>query len=149
MKARLTKEQKKRIASLAIKKWNGRDCVMTVWALRGDFSVLLPGMMYDDEWEFLGNLEIRNDMRLNRQIRKMLLVEQMKEWVMTKRGNAYLCKCNNCGTIFFDKKPNFDVSSKKKTPPNVKHLELLYDQQNNEYFWGCPHCKTDAYLIDI
>ncbi len=72
-----------------------------------------------------------------------------------------LCKCNNCETLLIDKNPklnpvekNIYIDSDKEfvSEDNVKVLEMEYlkvEETNNEYFWSCPKCKTDAFLIDL
>ena len=41
------------------------------------------------------------------------------------------CRCNNCMRVFRDD----------------SELELFKD--GDEWFKGCPDCKTDGYLMDI
>lgn len=41
-----------------------------------------------------------------------------------------MCRCNNCMRVFRD-----------------DELELFRD--GDEWFKGCPNCKTDEYLMDI
>lgn len=41
------------------------------------------------------------------------------------------CRCNNCMRVFGDD----------------SELELFRDE--DEWFKGCPDCKTDGYLMDV
>ncbi|WP_180358553.1 hypothetical protein [Bacillus tropicus] len=43
------------------------------------------------------------------------------------------CRCNNCMKVFKDD----------------DEFELLKDEQSNEFYKGCPSCKTDSYLMDL
>lgn len=42
-------------------------------------------------------------------------------------------RCNNCMRIF----------------NSEEELELLKDNEANEFYKGCPTCKTDSYLMDL
>ena len=63
----------------------------------------------------------------------------------------YLCKCNKCEHILIDKNPQ--TGAKKHTlTGNEQELALLLDPEiSNEriFFWGCPYCLTDDYLVDL
>lgn len=58
----------------------------------------------------------------------------------------YLCKCNNCETIMFDENPQTDAVKKELTG---KEEHMVQVEENGEYFWACPVCRTDDYLIDL
>lgn len=61
-------------------------------------------------------------------------------------GRDYLCKCNNCDTILIDRNPQFDAPE-LPLQGNEEQMEWLEDEDGQ--FWGCPHCKTDDYLVDL
>jgi len=46
-------------------------------------------------------------------------------------GNVRSVKCNMCGEHFHE-----------------DELEML-QEDDEEYFKGCPNCKTDGYLMDL
>lgn len=61
----------------------------------------------------------------------------------------YLCKCNMCDSILFDENPNvnsipIDVSTIEKP---INHMVQLLD--DSEFYWACPNCSTDSYLMDL
>ena len=62
---------------------------------------------------------------------------------------AHLCKCNNCGTIFYDENPRIGAKEIELEPLacEVLPMELLND--GVESFWGCSECETDEYLTDL
>ena len=43
-------------------------------------------------------------------------------------------RCNMCSEIY--------VSDEEY------HTDLTLQKDNRGYFWGCPSCKTDSYLMD-
>lgn len=56
-----------------------------------------------------------------------------------------ICTCNMCDEIFEDMNPSnssidyyYDVSIKPLI--EIEEEEIIY--------WGCPNCRTDAYLVD-
>lgn len=58
----------------------------------------------------------------------------------------YLCKCNNCGALLIDENPQLDAIE-LPLQGNEEQMERLEDEDGG--FWGCPHCKTDEYLVDL
>ena len=60
----------------------------------------------------------------------------------------YLCKCNNCGAIMFDERPQTGAKQ-FDAPQTTIEMEHLSDVEGDGDFWGCPNCGTDAYLMDI
>jgi len=59
---------------------------------------------------------------------------------------ATLCKCNNCGKILIDENPQtgapkFELTGDEET--------MEYFEEADEFFYGCPKCKTDAFLMDL
>jgi hypothetical protein len=60
-----------------------------------------------------------------------------------------LCKCNNCNNIYIDQnsqvnQPEFEIEQNK-----YSDLQYLKEKNSKYYYWGCPVCETDGYLIDI
>jgi len=52
--------------------------------------------------------------------------------------NEAVVKCNNCDNFFYE-----EVTDES----NNNALEII--NENNEFFRGCPVCKTDKYLADV
>ena len=69
-------------------------------------------------------------------------------------NGAEMCRCNNCGSILIDENPRsgakkYDVSC---ADGSLKQFVDLSDNGLSHdigYYWGCPECGTDEYLIDI
>lgn len=59
----------------------------------------------------------------------------------------YLCKCTNCGTIMFDENPQVDAEKVEIPKEGAESMAQL--RNGNTFFWACPICKTDSYLIDL
>jgi len=65
-----------------------------------------------------------------------------------------LCYCIYCSCYYIDNNPQFDA---KKYNTDIARGELkLFSEPTDEdspddedYFWGCPECETDEYLIDV
>lgn len=55
-----------------------------------------------------------------------------------------VCTCNNCGNIFEDLNSSNESIEYKDLP--IAPLELL--NEDNESYFGCGICQTDAYLVD-
>ena len=51
-------------------------------------------------------------------------------------------RCNMCVSLYFD--PSTDEQSK-----DISYPDLEKQQDKDGYYWGCPKCKTDDYLMDI
>ncbi|HEY8365053.1 MAG TPA: hypothetical protein VIK84_05725 [Haloplasmataceae bacterium] len=64
------------------------------------------------------------------------------------KNKYYLCKCLNCESIIIDQNPQVNATLHNLTG-NELEMEKIKGEEEGEYFWGCPKCKTDAYLIDI
>lgn len=67
----------------------------------------------------------------------------MPSWVI-KSTNFH-----RCDSILFDENPSensvlIDITSIDKPINNMIHF---YD--GGKFYWGCPNCSTDSYLIDI
>ena len=61
----------------------------------------------------------------------------------------YLCKCNLCDSIMFDENPGensvlIDITTIEK-PIN----RMIQFHDGSEFYWGCPNCSTDSYLMDL
>ena len=61
-------------------------------------------------------------------------------------NSDYMCKCNNCDAILIDRNPQ-ENAPKLPLQGNEEQMEWLEDEDGE--FWGCPHCKTDGYLMDL
>lgn len=57
-----------------------------------------------------------------------------------------LCKCNNCERLLIDENPQ--VNAKKVEVGNKRVHTMVYINDYDNSFWGCPYCLTDAYLTD-
>ena len=61
---------------------------------------------------------------------------------------AHLCKCNNCDSILIDQ--NSQVGAKElELTGNELEMQYTKDKETGDYFWACPLCETDGYLIDL
>lgn len=58
-----------------------------------------------------------------------------------------LTRCGNCGTLMLDQNAQTDAERYSTEGLVLEEMEFLEDDGGS--FWGCPHCKTDAYLQDI
>jgi Pyruvate/2-oxoacid:ferredoxin oxidoreductase delta subunit len=52
--------------------------------------------------------------------------------------NEAVVKCNNCYNFFYE-----EIADER----NNNGLEIFCE--NDEFFRGCPVCKTDEYLADV
>lgn len=60
---------------------------------------------------------------------------------------ANLCKCNNCDSILIDQNSQIGAN---EYDLSGEEIEMQYMQdEDGEYFWACPLCETDDYLIDL
>lgn len=58
-----------------------------------------------------------------------------------------LCRCNNCERLLIDENPQ--SGAEKIEVGNMKVHSMEWIEEENEGYWACPHCLTDAYLTDI
>lgn len=58
-----------------------------------------------------------------------------------------LCKCNNCESILIDENPQIGAKE-LEVPGNAKEM-IQVQEDGGTFFWACPECKTDEYLMDI
>ena len=66
---------------------------------------------------------------------------------MEKKNKAHLCQCTNCMNILIDQNSQIGAKEYELTG---EELEMQYlNDADNSYFWGCPICLTDKYLIDL
>jgi Zn finger protein HypA/HybF involved in hydrogenase expression len=70
-----------------------------------------------------------------------------------KETNQY-CKCSNCNEVFLDtnggQQPEFETPFDKNFRHTTTQLEFSTDEdEDNEYFIGCPTCQTDGFLMDV
>ena len=61
----------------------------------------------------------------------------------------YLCRCNMCDSLLLDKNPSgnsilIDVTTIDKP---INYMMQFHD--GGEFYWGCPNCATDSYLVDL
>lgn len=54
----------------------------------------------------------------------------------------YLCSCNNCGRLFIDTNPQFNVKQFNVDYLHLEELKSINDMR------ACPICETDEYLSD-
>ena len=52
--------------------------------------------------------------------------------------NEIVVKCNNCDNFFYE-----EITDVR----NNNALEII--NENDEFYRGCPVCKTDKYLADV
>lgn len=72
----------------------------------------------------------------------------MENHKITKRNNhqaenpSMFVFCTNCYKFYFDKLHDSEIDDNAT-------LHLLFDEENQEYFSGCPECQTDGYLLNV
>ncbi len=60
--------------------------------------------------------------------------------VLEAIGNGYdIARCSYCWTYYYDSIDD---------PRHNNSLKILWDEENEEFFKGCPICETDDYLGD-
>lgn len=59
-----------------------------------------------------------------------------------------LAKCNNCGNLWVDENPKVGQKLFELREGYTK-LASISEELDPNVFWGCPICKTDAYLCDF
>jgi Pyruvate/2-oxoacid:ferredoxin oxidoreductase delta subunit len=60
---------------------------------------------------------------------------------INKAAEGYeIVRCNNCWTYYYEE--IIDLR-------NDNTLILIWDEEDECFFKGCPQCKTDDYLADI
>lgn len=64
--------------------------------------------------------------------------------------NANLCICNKCGNIFIDQNAQIGATVFNVNESKVSDLQYLKEKnpRDNECYWGCGVCETDAFLSD-
>jgi len=68
---------------------------------------------------------------------------------------ANLCKCNNCDTVLIDQNPQanakeYELTGKEELMVQVLDIdEIVPKGGERHYFWACPECLTDGYLVDL
>lgn len=80
--------------------------------------------------------------------------ESVTPQLVEDEDGSELCYCNNCGCYLIDNNPRFGA---KKYDADIASGELEQftepaekeSPDDEEYFWGCPNCRTDNYLIDV
>lgn len=70
-----------------------------------------------------------------------------------EQEKANLCKCNNCDLVIIDQNPQIGATLHELTGKEVsmQYISGLKEKENQEqeYFWVCPQCLVDDYLIDL
>lgn len=61
-------------------------------------------------------------------------------------AKEFICRCNNCMNILIDENPKDDAIKQELTGAE---LPMEQFKEETEFFWGCPKCKTDEYLMDL
>lgn len=65
----------------------------------------------------------------------------------------FICRCNNCMNILIDENPKEDAVMQELTGAELPMEKFIAEKEEpleeDEYFWGCPKCETDEYLIDL
>ena len=66
-------------------------------------------------------------------------------------AKANLCKCTNCDTIMIDQNSQVDATLHELTGKEVEmqYMQGLIEHGGTHYYWVCPICETDEYLIDL
>ena len=61
----------------------------------------------------------------------------------------FICRCNNCMNILIDENPKEDAVMQELTGTELAMEQFKGERNSFEFFWGCPKCETDEYLIDL
>lgn len=78
-------------------------------------------------------------------------MKKLKE-LSINHGGVYLCECTNCNSVLIDNNPQVGAKAYEDiSDAETKQLVDLTDSITKDvhYFWGCPNCMTDEYLIDV
>lgn len=60
---------------------------------------------------------------------------------ISKAAESYeVVRCSNCWTYYYD-----EIIDER----NNNSLKFIWDKETEEFYKGCPQCKTDDYLADI
>jgi len=60
------------------------------------------------------------------------------------------CKCNNCDEVFFDTNPSEQPFFKIPKNKGFRELSTLQEEEEEgDFFQGCPECETDEFLQDV
>jgi len=62
---------------------------------------------------------------------------------------SYLCKCNNCDSIFYDENPKSETPLIETDNVGLDIFRMELFTEEGQSFYGCSHCETDAFLVDI
>ena len=57
----------------------------------------------------------------------------------------HICKCNNCDVRLFDENPKDETTQEAEG----NELNMVQIEEEGEFFWACPNCETDSFLMDI
>ena len=72
--------------------------------------------------------------------------EDIKLTLDVDSNGVNLCVCNNCNSILIDNNPQIGASFYEKVD-GAKDMKELEDE--NGFFWVCPVCLVDDFLIDL
>lgn len=81
-------------------------------------------------------------------------ITQKELQLIEDEDGSELCYCNGCGCYLIDNNPQVDAK-KYDTDIASGELEQLEEPagedspDDTEYYWGCPNCNTDEYLMDV
>ena len=82
----------------------------------------------------------------------MKAIKKVKETIAKKTLNkpvkANLCKCLYCDTVLIDKSPQAGAKEYTLTGNEIE-MQYTKDKESGEYFWACPICGTDSYLVGL
>jgi len=73
-------------------------------------------------------------------------LNQLKRAYLLNHGYVHLCRCNKCNNVLIDHNPQINAMVHKL---KGDELEMEQFDDNGDYFFGCPICETDEFLIDI
>ena len=60
-----------------------------------------------------------------------------------------ICKCNKCDTLLYDENAQIGGKLYDESKFNLEQMIKIDDRNDNSYYWACPHCETDSYLVDF
>jgi hypothetical protein len=64
---------------------------------------------------------------------------------------ANLCKCNKCGSVLIDQNPQIGAKEYelKGNEHEMQYIKGLTENGETNYYWVCPICLVDDYLVDL
>ena len=64
-------------------------------------------------------------------------------------NKRYLCRCNMCDSLLFDENHGEDSILIDVTTIDEPIDHMIQFHDGSKFYWGCPNCSTDNYLVDI